>query len=42
MSIPVAIIIAITCIFSYMGFNDIALFEKYKFNVGAIENEKNI
>ncbi|WP_353146900.1 rhomboid family intramembrane serine protease [Chryseobacterium sp.] len=40
MSIPVLIIIAVTCIFSYRGFNDIALFEKYKFNVGAIENRK--
>ncbi|ROI06942.1 rhomboid family intramembrane serine protease [Chryseobacterium sp. G0240] len=40
MSIPVLIIIAVTCIFSYRGFNDIALFEKYKFNVGAIEHRK--
>ena len=40
MSIVVLIIIAITCIFSYMGFNNTALFEKYKFNVGAIANRK--
>lgn len=40
MSIVVLIIIAITCIFSYMGFNNTALFEKYKFNVGAITNRK--
>ncbi|WP_343679355.1 rhomboid family intramembrane serine protease [Chryseobacterium arthrosphaerae] len=40
MSIPVLVIIAATCIFSYRGFNDMALFEKYKFNVGAIENRK--
>ncbi|KAB1231695.1 rhomboid family intramembrane serine protease [Chryseobacterium viscerum] len=40
MSIVVLIIIAITCIFSYMGLNNTALFEKYKFNVGAITNRK--
>ncbi|UKB81562.1 rhomboid family intramembrane serine protease [Chryseobacterium sp. MEBOG07] len=40
MSIVVLIIIAVTCIFSYMGLNNIALFEKYKFNVGAITNRK--
>ncbi|WP_288438024.1 rhomboid family intramembrane serine protease [uncultured Chryseobacterium sp.] len=40
MDIVVLIIIAVTCIFSYMGFNNIALFEKYKFNVGAISNRK--
>ncbi len=40
MSIPVLVIIAITCMFSYRGFNDVALFEKYKFNVAAIENRK--
>lgn len=34
------IIIAITCVFSYMGFNNTLLFEKYKFNVGAIVNRK--
>lgn len=40
MSIPVLVIIAATCLFSYRGFNDVALFEKYKFNVAAIENRK--
>ncbi|QBA21593.1 rhomboid family intramembrane serine protease [Chryseobacterium indologenes] len=40
MDIVVIIIIAATCIFSYMGFNNTALFEKYKFNVGAIANRK--
>ncbi|UKB81957.1 rhomboid family intramembrane serine protease [Chryseobacterium sp. MEBOG06] len=40
MDIVVLITIAATCIFSYMGFNNIALFEKYKFNVGAITNRK--
>jgi membrane associated rhomboid family serine protease len=32
------IIIAANAIFSYMGFNDIALFNKYKFQIGAIKN----
>ncbi|BAP32046.1 S54 family peptidase [Chryseobacterium sp. StRB126] len=40
MDILVLIIIAVTCVFSYMGFNNTALFEKYKFNVGAITNRK--
>ncbi|MGH1517522.1 rhomboid family intramembrane serine protease [Chryseobacterium sp. JK1] len=40
MNTIVLIIIAATCIFSYMGFNNTALFEKYKFNVGAITNRK--
>ncbi len=40
MDIFVLIIIAATCIFSYMGFNNTVLFEKYKFNVGAIANRK--
>lgn len=40
MDIIVLIIIAVTCVFSYMGFNNMALFEKYKFNVGAITNRK--
>ncbi|EFK34335.1 rhombosortase [Chryseobacterium gleum] len=40
MDIIVIIIIAATCIFSYMGFNNTALFEKYKFNVAAIANRK--
>lgn len=38
-SIVIAII-AITCIISYMGLNDMRLFEKYKFNVAAINNKK--
>ncbi|WP_294228956.1 rhomboid family intramembrane serine protease [uncultured Chryseobacterium sp.] len=38
---PIVIaIIAITCIISYMGLNDMRLFEKYKFNVAAINNKK--
>lgn len=40
MDILVIIIIAITSIFSYFGFNDRSLFEKYKFNVGAITQQK--
>ncbi|MGU3377010.1 rhomboid family intramembrane serine protease [Chryseobacterium sp. M5A1_1a] len=40
MNIVVLIIIAVTCIFSYMGFNNTSLFEKYKFNVGAISKKK--
>ncbi|MEG0925149.1 MULTISPECIES: rhomboid family intramembrane serine protease [Chryseobacterium] len=40
MSIVVLVIMAITCIFSYMGFNNTSLFEKYKFNVGAIAHKK--
>ncbi|KUJ53279.1 rhomboid family intramembrane serine protease [Chryseobacterium sp. JAH] len=40
MSIIVIIIIAITCIISYFGLNNIAMFEKYKFNVAAINNRK--
>lgn len=31
------ILIAIVCLVSYKGFNDVAFFEKYKFNVGAIQ-----
>lgn len=34
------IVIAATAIFSYMGLNNMTLFEKYKFNVGAILNRK--
>jgi membrane associated rhomboid family serine protease len=33
-------IIAITCIISYVGLNNINIFEKYKFNVSAINNKK--
>ena len=40
MNIIVLIIIAVTCIISYMGFNNASLFEKYKFNVSAITNRK--
>lgn len=40
MNILVIIIIAITCFVSYKGFQDRGLFEKYKFNVGAISQRK--
>lgn len=40
MNIVVLIIMAVTCIFSYVGFNNTGLFEKYKFNVGAIAGRK--
>jgi len=40
MNAVVLIIIAATCIISYMGFNNVTLFEKYKFNVNAISNRK--
>lgn len=40
MNIVVIILIAITCFISYRGFQDRALFEKYKFNVGAISQRK--
>lgn len=36
----VLFIIAITCIISYVGLNNINIFEKYKFNVSAINNRK--
>jgi membrane associated rhomboid family serine protease len=36
------IIIAANVIFSYMGFNDMALFNKYKFQIGAIKNGEGI
>lgn len=36
----VLIIIAITCIVSYIGLNNINIFEKYKFNVSAINSRK--
>lgn len=36
----VLFIIAITCIISYIGLNNINIFEKYKFNVSAINNRK--
>ena len=31
-------IIAIVCLVSYKGFNDRVFFDKYKFNVGAIQS----
>lgn len=34
------IIIAVTCIVSYLGLNDTRIFEKYKFNVAAISSRK--
>lgn len=40
MSTIIIIIIAITCIISYLALNDMKMFEKYKFNVGAINNKK--
>ncbi|KQM20527.1 rhomboid family intramembrane serine protease [Chryseobacterium sp. Leaf201] len=36
----VLFIIAITCVVSYVGLNNINIFEKYKFNVSAINNRK--
>lgn len=36
----VILIIAITCIISYLALNDMRIFEKYKFNVGAILHRK--
>ena len=40
MSPVLLIIIAATAIFSYVGFSNQSLFEKYKFNVGAIVRNK--
>ncbi|ANF52304.1 rhomboid family intramembrane serine protease [Chryseobacterium glaciei] len=40
MNIVVLVIIAVTCIISYMGLNNIQLFEKYKFNINAIKSKK--
>ncbi|MEN4762722.1 MULTISPECIES: rhomboid family intramembrane serine protease [unclassified Chryseobacterium] len=40
MSPIVLIVIAVTCIISYMGLNNASLFEKYKFNVSAITSRK--
>lgn len=40
MSSIVLIIIAVTCVISYLGLNDTRIFEKYKFNVSAINNRK--
>jgi len=38
MSEVLIILIAITCLVSFKGFNDRVFFDKYKFNVGAIQN----
>ena len=40
MSTLLIVIIAATALFSYFGFNNHQLFEKYKFNVGAIRGNK--
>ena len=40
MNIVLLIIIAITCITSYIGFQKPELFHKYKFEVGAIQRRK--
>ncbi|GAA5100856.1 rhomboid family intramembrane serine protease [Chryseobacterium ginsengisoli] len=40
MSPIVLIIIAVTCVVSYMGLNNASIFEKYKFSVSAINNRK--
>jgi Uncharacterized membrane protein (homolog of Drosophila rhomboid) len=40
MSPIVLVIIAATCIISYLALNDIRMFEKYKFNVAAIASRK--
>ncbi|WBV53443.1 rhomboid family intramembrane serine protease [Chryseobacterium gambrini] len=40
MSPIVLVIIAVTCIVSYMGLNNAVMFEKYKFSVSAINNRK--
>ncbi|MDH6254089.1 membrane associated rhomboid family serine protease [Chryseobacterium sp. H1D6B] len=34
------LVIAVTAIISFIAFNNTAIFEKYKFNVGAIQNKK--
>lgn len=39
MSTVLLIIIAVTAIISFIGFQNTAIFEKYKFNVGAIKNK---
>ena len=36
MSIIVIIIIAVTVLFSYKGFNDLAFFRKFEFHIGSI------
>jgi len=36
MSIFLIAIIAVTCLFSYQGFNDVTFFRKYEFHIGSI------
>ncbi len=40
MNIVLIIIIAITCVISYIGFQNVEVFQKYKFEVGAIQRRK--
>ena len=40
MSLILIIVIAVTAIISFIAFSNQSLFEKYKFNVGAINNNK--
>lgn len=40
MSLVLIIVIAVTAIISFIAFSNAALFEKYKFNVGAIKHHK--
>lgn len=40
MNIVLLIIIAVTCVFSYIGFQNTEVFQKYKFEVGAIQRRK--
>lgn len=36
MSTILIVIIAVTCLFSYKGFNDVAFFRKFEFHIGSI------
>jgi membrane associated rhomboid family serine protease len=36
MSTILIVIIAVTCLFSYQGFNDLAFFRKFEFHIGSI------
>lgn len=40
MSTVLLIVIAVTAVFSFIGFNNTSIFEKYKFNVSAITHHK--
>ncbi len=40
MNIVLIILIAITCVISYIGFQNVEVFQKYKFEVGAIQRRK--